>query len=475
MSTIRKLQPYSWSPILQAMLEAKADLVGGDREGGYRTLLVLTDGVDNRFQGRVDKDFNPDGKKTIPAALREQFDKSGIAVKMVGFQLSDKERPTAMQQFGEPIRKLTNPEGEFLPDADKLGDLIDNLRKVLRQRLVYQVVSADGKRRIVIDHTLTRIGTNPAWATLPGPGEYTVQVSASSPLTQRVQVRLGESLLLKLEKKGDNSLALGRVLHGRVADPGMLPPPSQVKTWLLGTWQDRRNDRGELQVMTTLESTERLTAPAGDPLDQPRPGLVWFRVSRGEDPAPVHGLRFYPLYSEAAPAWRLEVRDWSAKAPPSVKAWWDSPEMRLRSWVLTKGADVPEPGQWAALVARDPPEDADAQVVANNARWRWEEKRLVKVTPGGKTEEHACLVVSLKFPKGKPFFVRLPGELSTVGEEHSIYPDARRYIGVFWSRDPRLTERLKGLASLSVVSLDEFKSAAEEAGLTRLVSLPPPQ
>jgi hypothetical protein len=25
------------------------------------------------------------------------------------------------------------------------------------------------------------------------------------------------------------------------------------------------------------------------------------------------------------------------------------------------------------------------------------------------------------------------------------------------------------------VSLDEFKSAAEEAGLTRLVSLPPPQ
>ena len=77
--------------------------------------------------------------------------------------------------------------------------------------------------------------------------------------------------------------------------------------------------------------------------------------------------------------------------------------------------------------------------------------------------------------EGKPFFVRLPGELSTVGEEHSIYPDARRYIGVFWSRDPRLTERLKGLASLSVVSLDEFKSAAEEAGLTRLVSLPPPQ
>ena len=70
-----------------------------------------------------------------------------------------------------------------------------------------------------------------------------VSHNASSPLTQRVQVRLGESLLLKLEKKGDNGLALGRVLHGRVTDPGTLPPPAPVKNWLLGTWQDRRTDR----------------------------------------------------------------------------------------------------------------------------------------------------------------------------------------------------------------------------------------
>jgi hypothetical protein len=482
MARVRNLQPYSWSPILRAMLAAKADL-RPEAGGGYRTLLVLTDGVDNRFEGRADKEFNPDGKKTVAVVLREQFQNTGIALKMVGFQLSERERPVAMTQFAEPIRKLTYPDGEFLPDAQKLDDLIANLRIVLPRRLVYQVLGGpNGRREFATGQTITRIGNNPAWVTLPLPGEYTIRVNATRPVTQQVQVRLGESLLLKLAERdtadeGETNLVLERVLHARTTDPLTLPQPSKFGPWLLGTWEDQRNDRGTLEVMTTLESTERVRVRPTIPLEQQRPNLVWFRVNRGDDPAPAHGLRFYPLYSAAAPAWQLEVRDWSARSAPSVTTWWDGQEVRVRGWTLVKApeGDQAEPGQWRALVARDAPEDADARAVSERARWRWEQKRVVQTAPGQKPEERACLVVSLTYPRDKPFFVRLPDDLSTVGEEHSIYPGANRYIGVFWTRDPRLLQKLQQVQSLSVVSLEEFKSAAERARQSGVVALPPPQ
>jgi hypothetical protein len=471
MADVRKLRPYSWSPILRAMLDAKADLLadGAGEEGGHRTLLVLTDGMDNRFEGRIDKDYNPDGKKAVADALREQFERTGIAVKMIGFQLEKAELQAARQQFGEPIRRL--PQGEFIPDAERIDDLVEKLRKALRQRLAYRVAPAGGAGAAPAgEQTVTRIGNNPAWARL-GAGEYVVSVQASRPLAQRVKVRLGESLLLKLVQR-DGELALERVLYARTADPVTLPPPAKAGDWLLGSWQDRRDDHGVLEVTTTLESTERLSSRPGESLEQPRPGLVWFQVTRGAESAPAAGLSFHPLYNEPAPAWRLAVPDWPTRAAPSVKAWWGGPDLRPRALTLTRGPDYgasPEELRNRAFPAQDLLDGPSAAVVVESVRWA--EKRKVQVTPGVWAERD-CLVVQLRYPAGQPFFVRLPAALRAAGEEHRLWTDAHKYVGVFWS----LThEQVAGLPSLSLVSLENFKAAAEEAGLSRVVPLPPPR
>ncbi len=467
MKEIGKLTPWHESPILRAMLQAKGDLEGGD-VSGYRTLLVLTDGDDNRFEGRKDPEYNPDGKKQVQTVLKEQFEKSGIAVKMVGFQLSDEERKRATRQFISPIPLL--PQGEYFP-ADKLDDLVEKLRKALRQQLAYRVLAIGDSKNPKDEQTVTRIGSNPSWARL-GDAEYNVRVDALRPLTQRVHTRTGDSLLLKLVQN-DRDLALERVLYAKTNDPLTLPPPVKAGSWLLGFWQNQRTDRGYLQVRTTVELAERLSARPEEALDLPRPNLAWFEVHRGEDKTPVPGLRFYPLYAEPAPAWRLDVPDWSEKDAPTVQTWWAAPDGKLRALTVARGPDYdssPEQLQGKAISAGELLNDPAAHVIVESVRW--EERRSVPVAPDRLPAQRPCLVIRLRYPKGKPFIARLPESLSAAGEEHRIYRDANKYVGVFWS----LTKgQVEGIQNLSFVSLADFKVAAEQGGLSRTVELPAPR
>src|SRR5262249_965041 len=121
MRSVEGLQPWNESPIVRTMIRAKDDLT---RAEGFRTLVVLTDGVDNRLPKA--KTANPDGLP-VGAVLRQQFAGSGIAVHVVGFQIASRQEEEHRKQF-EVLTKLS-PRGTVSTVA-RLAELIRALERV---------------------------------------------------------------------------------------------------------------------------------------------------------------------------------------------------------------------------------------------------------------------------------------------------------------------------------------------------------
>src|SRR5262249_38414783 len=109
-----------------------------------------------------------------------------------------------------------------------------------------------------------------------------------------------------------------------------------------------------LELMTVIEKDEELF-DRGDHLHGGvRPTFAWFSGGTREAPAtPVRGLRFYPLYDYAAPAWSLDYKAmpsldyagglsqaWPKDQKPVVSVWWRTdPLGGLGVTTLTRGQD----------------------------------------------------------------------------------------------------------------------------------------
>src|SRR5690606_30366636 len=77
---------------------------------------------------------------------------------------------------------------------------------------------------------------------------------------------------------------------------------------------------------------------------QPAPEMIWVSLrstaNAAEDPRPVPGVLFHPLYHYPAPAWGLEVRGWPKGHKPILDVWWTEEGNRLpAAAVLTRGID----------------------------------------------------------------------------------------------------------------------------------------
>jgi hypothetical protein len=71
-----------------------------------------------------------------------------------------------------------------------------------------------------------------------------------------------------------------------------------------------------------------------------------------------------------------------------------------------------------------------------------------------------CLVVQLRYPQGRPFLVKKPDGVA--GGEHHFYPEANKYVGVFWDVTPdQASQQPK---ELRLISVEDCKKAAQEKG-----------
>src|SRR5262249_19247422 len=108
------LEPWNETPLVRGMWEAKRagfpekDAAGNPFEG-FKTMLILTDGQDNRFYHH-DTDKKPprwnidsvlqkvQKTKEIGEFISTQFDKIGVVVNLVGFKVASKEEEANLRK-----------------------------------------------------------------------------------------------------------------------------------------------------------------------------------------------------------------------------------------------------------------------------------------------------------------------------------------------------------------------------------------
>lgn len=442
------LEPWNESPIVRAMLSAKEDLAGAP---GFKTILVLTDGMDNRFAD--DAALNPK-KQDIPTVLRTEFQGSGIELNIVGFKVSSREETQAWKQF--QVVETLFPPGTFRTVSES-QTLATALETALRQRLRYWVEQYDSRPVAEMPSAgleVSRSGANDQWFSDGlSLGSYIVRGHTGRALEKPIALGRGDLLLMRLAATPTGA-EFQRALFSLEDYPWK---PSQEKSgWRMAVLQNQRTHQQDLQMLVTLEKTRDGRESR---LQQIKPRESWFEVRPSKGTPEPYALRWGYQTGYPAPAWSLNVSDWplapAAKIPsrPVLQVWWNPDQQAPSGATLKRDHDFKT---LAELTGRRVRVFGD-QVCIESVHV---ERHVVETEPGVR-EPQSCLVVRLDHLPEKPVWARVAG-LKPLGEEHRFYKDIGKYSGLFWpiAHD----EADEAISGLSVVSLDEFKRDAQRRG-----------
>src|SRR5262249_55780617 len=255
MRLLRNLEPEGFSPIVDAMVKAKKDLVG---KQGFKTLLVLTDGEDSEYR----KDLKgPPREAAIAKKIRSEFEDEaeGIVVSMILFQNDKDEIERAERQFKTVIEDLFW-KGGFYPAGDPreltrlLEDLMRPRLRLLRNGNRVKGVPAQGFKIHFHDET------GDPWPTVGlEPGENIVYQALVQNVNQDVLLDRGDCMMLRLrpDRSRPSGIRIDRALLAdlfvkdkrRVADDG---------DWRLAVPQNRDDltrGRRALDLLVSVENS----------------------------------------------------------------------------------------------------------------------------------------------------------------------------------------------------------------------------
>ena len=103
MKEVAAIEPWNESPILRTMIWAAEDLRG---VAGSKSLLVLTDGMDNRWT--IDRQVNPNGLD-VAASLGSHFAGSDIAVNVIAFRVASAAEQQQVRAQFEAVERFHVP------------------------------------------------------------------------------------------------------------------------------------------------------------------------------------------------------------------------------------------------------------------------------------------------------------------------------------------------------------------------------
>jgi hypothetical protein len=416
---------------------------------GFKTILVLTDGMDNRFAN--DRELNPD-KLSIPVYLTQVFRTSGIVINMIGYKVVDEEQKQAETQF-KFIEKLPLP-GKYVTVNDT-SLLAETLEQAFRRFLRYQIDYGDNVPVLGppggVDVSL--LGANNQW--FPGglePGTYKLRVFTNQQLGKDISIGRGDLLLVDLVPS-ESGPAFARGSFARAEYPGS--PRQDRADWCLGVLQNQALAGGGLQMLLTLE---KKYDPREDILQMLKPRQMWLEVQPAAVTATPYCQRWGYQSGYPAAAWNLEVPAWPATitpARPAVRAWWNPDQELAPASSLDRGADFQTP---ADIVNRSLVVEGDEVRLSGVTV----EEHIVQTGPGLR-EKKSCLVVRLEHAPQRPVWVRLRG-LNLAGQEHRFYLQAGQYTGLFWPVTRQEADQV--LLGLDLFSVAAFKRDAERRGYT---------
>jgi hypothetical protein len=454
MSRVEKLMPWNESPVLRAMLAARQDLLRAD---GPRTMMVLTDGIDNRFA--KDREGNPSGE-SVRDALRRRFQGTGIALHVIGFQVASHEEAEAHEQFG--VVKEMDPPGTFCR-VDQVEDLVDSVRRVGRATIEYRLAATDerapGVGRSPLSGLVGPQDEPLRWLAIPLAGRAGVFHLGFVPgktTVNDVAVNPGDALNLRLALRG---MRFGLKRAPFVA-PGDLPAGRlQERGGWIAAVAKYDQASGGLRLLLTLEPQP---SEGENPIRVRRPSDLWIEMQSTDGRAVA--TTWSPWYGYPAPAWKIECPAWPADASQSaaLRAWWlsDGPAAPLAT--LRRGQDFRSP----AGIARP--------VRVEGGEWTLDsvqvEFRPMESGEGGKSSPSPprwCVAVRVSYPSGQPVRASLDGLGRLSCEEHRYYHAAGKYVGLFAiagaTTHDEVKDRLeRDLQALQLTSLAALRQAAEK-------------
>ncbi len=465
-SLLNELEPWNTTPLVRAIVRASADLLPLQ---GFKTMIVLTDGMDTCFERGVfgnvqsngDPQLNPDGKRKVAEFLNQFFNQpeyQEIVVNIIGFQLPADEKEQANSQFLDVLSKLPSP-GRFVL-AEEKDKLIQFLEKFRQQKLLYFLEEEVGARLVTpdgIDVTLipkrSQRPPNYAWKPL-APMNYLVYALERRLAQRPVQLRDGQLLLLDLvpDRSGDRPI----IRRGIFADDYPDKPRAEGEQWLLAALQNQRINTKTQEIMPTLESLDR--TGRANTLQQPTPFFTWYELRPTDNTLANPRLEWGGLPLIPAPAW-------------TMKAYWANPPENLPKTQLQVWWNSTEEPHFAARLERETSSTWEQTInrklsiegqecLVESVRF---EDQFVPSQKDQSLEKKSCLVIRIAFPPNSPIMVK--PDLEVISAVHQYYLQAGKYTGIFPVDELQANRRL---GSMRVYSLTKFK----KMDTTRTITLP---
>jgi hypothetical protein len=469
------ITPWNQSPIVRTILAAKADVVDAV---GFKSIVVITDGVDNCFENDVVA--NPQ-KQTIQAALTEAFRDDGVALNVIGFKVVSGQEQQARQQF--EIVQSFFPPGRFYA-VNQSSALAATLSTALRQRLRYwleptEPADGDGRDTGPRDTGPTDKTAKPQRrlfevGNLSGgelwfderlaPGAYRLRISSDRRVRADVTLEPGDLLPLELTRSV-GGLAVSRLAYARRRFPDR--PTASAADWRATVLNAQRLSDQRVQMSLAFEKTPRVDDGR---LQQPRPQALWIEAATQHQPQAPGAVEWGEVEGYPTPVWSLLASSWPIDAEgnaarPTVRMWWNPDQQTPVSAVLKRTAQHTTLADLSGAVIQAADETVSVESVGV-------EQRYVEVAPGLRSRQ-PCLVVRLTYSPGKVLWAR-PDGIDAPGVEHRFYPSIGRYTGLFWPiTAPQAEEQLR---EIGVVSLETLKRDAVGRGYTlELDEIPAPE
>ncbi len=223
-----------------------------------------------------------------------------------------------------------------------------------------------------------------------------------------------------------------------------MPPPREQAGWLVSLLEHHSSLTNKLGQVMILEkmAVEKQT------LRQSHPGFTWLELTDVQSKRPPQTLTWGRDWSLPAAAMRLELPDWPPQRTTKTTAWFwpEAREMLLAQEKLYARVSVPV----GSTTPVEPTGRLTARPVIESVLW--EDRELPAATGG--TMKEKCLVVRVRHAAGRPVYVALDPERTSVGSEHEYFSAANRYTASFY-RLPNLA-----IAHLIVIDVEAFKQAA---------------
>ena len=433
-----RVRPWNESPIVRTILAAKEDLTTAE---GFKTILVITDGMDNRFH--QDRVVNPAGK-SIPQALQTALAETGIALNVVAFKVAGGEEEKVQQQFS--ITEQLFPAGKLVY-VDDTAALAETLALALGHRMRFQLSPYDSPLHVA-SQEIGRDGSD-VWSPAPlSAGTLQLRVSTQPPLQTDVTLNPGDLLSLELVRED------GRFVVRRKQNA--LPLASSRRRSTVGSWQATvlQNQISSDQTLRLALALDTKSTGSETFITQITPRRMWIEAQPSSGNS--NGIAWQRLLGYPASAWSITAEEWplitdgTGLAQPQLRAWWSLDADVPYSAALKRNHERPTVAELAGVALRTASESVMVESVAV-------EEHYVTIAPGQRAKR-PCLVVRLTSKPGQIYWAELQG-LQPAGTEQRFYPSIGKYTGLFWPVTRAEVDR--GLRGLGIVSLDVFKREAE--------------